>query len=68
MENKTYLCWETDKRLEPTGNTKILRAPSARWAADHLKYTMKGQFKYNTNRCTIISLPDGKEWHVRCYK
>jgi len=68
MSAKTYLCWETDSKLEPTGEYKILNAPNARWAAEHLKHTLQGSFKFPTSRCTTIVLPNGKEWHVKIHR
>lgn len=68
MADKSYLCWETDDKFEPTGEYKILNAPTAKWAAEHLKYTLQGSFKFPTSRCFTIVLPNKKEWHVRHYR
>ena len=67
-KNNIYLAWETDEKGEPSGKERILNAPNAKWAANHIKYETKGEFLYPTNRCTTIKTPDGFRWYVKFYK
>lgn len=43
------LAYQVDSKLNQTGFEKILKAPSVRWAANHICATVKGcRMGYNT--------------------
>jgi len=54
-----YLFWETEPNGDPTGKEKYLEAPTLRWAAQHMAYTLNGKL---ASIRTFVIMPDGKMW------
>lgn len=56
------LAWETDKNLEPTGETRMFKSDSTRKVIRQIAHELGGDCGISG---LIVKLPSGKKWAAR---